>query len=314
MLVEKMSLTSIAQALQRSKSTISRELQRNRGAKGWRPLQANTLAAERQTHNRNARRIAQEDWDRIVGYLQRDLSPEQALFRLSLELVAPVQVSIETIYRHIYAGRNAADKLKQHLRGQKVYRKRYGSGHQRRGSIKNRVSIEQRPAIVDQKTRLGDWEGDTVIGCQQQGVIVTLVERFSRFTLARNVGSKHAVGVAQAINDLLDSHQHKCHTITFDNGKEFALHARITEHLKTDVFFAHPYHSWERGLNENTNGLLRQYFPKKTNFHHVSEASLQKAIDNLNHRPRKCLGYRTPHEVFYGLGIRPLNLPSRCTS
>ncbi len=164
-----------------------------------------------------------------------------------------------------------------------------------------------------QKRRIGDWEGDTVIGKDQQGALVTLVERCSRYTLARRVDSKRECGRC-VIDGMLEPHKEQCHTITFDNGTEFAGHATIAAQLQAAVYFAHPYHSWERGLNENTNGLLRQYHPKKTNFKHVSQAQIHRTVHKLNHRPRKCLGYRTPHEVFFGLKILPLKTQFNCTS
>jgi len=146
--------------------------------------------------------------------------------------------------------------------------------------IKNRISIDKRPEIVEQKIRIGDWEGDTIIG------------------------SKHAEVVTAKVNSLLRPHKHKCHTVTFDNGKEFAEHETIASELKTDIYFAHPYHSWERGLNENSNGLLRQYFPKGMGLTDVTDEQVQWAVDRLNHRPRKVLAFKTPHEVFFGVEMR----------
>ena len=166
----------------------------------------------------------------------------------------------EHIYRYVYRDKRAGGDLVTHLRGQKPYRKRYGSGDQRRGAIKNRVSIDERPPIVADKSRIGDWEGDTVIGKNQQGALVTLADRVSRYTLAGLVKSKHANGVTAVIQSLFEPYRNHCHTITFDNGKEFAGHETVAAYLDAAIFFAHPYHSWERGLNENTNGLIRQYF------------------------------------------------------
>ena len=312
--LEKKTLHEIASALHRDKSTIQRELKRNRGSHGWHPRQAQQLAETRQEHCRNARRINEADWNQVADYIRLDLSPQQAIERLHLEQGRQRQISHETVYQHLYARHKMGCSLIKHLRGQKPYRKRYGSGEQRRGAIKNRVSIDDRPDIVNQKVRLGDWEGDTIIGKHQQGVVITLVDRASRFTLAERRHSKHAKGVTQSIRRLFAPHQDKCHTVTFDNGKEFALHAELRTHLQVAVYFAHPYCSWERGLNENTNGLLRQYFPKNTNFKTIHQQELQRAVDKLNHRPRKCLGYRTPYEVFYNLDILPLNSHSCCTS
>lgn len=314
MLIEKKSKKDIALALSRSISAIYRELKRNAEAHRWQPGHAQKSADKRQKNCRNARRVDAADWDKVAAYLRLDLSPQQAVNRLLLENATPLKISHETIYQRIDADKKCGGDLIRHLRGQKPYRKRYGSGDQRRGAIKNRVSIDARPDSVTRKTRLGDWEGDTIIGKDQQGVVVTLVDRVSRFTLAERLHSKHADGVTTVINRLLDPHKQTCHTITFDNGKEFAGHAELTTYLQAAVYFAHPYHSWERGLNENTNGLLRQYFPKETNLKNVSQETLQTAIDKLNHRPRKCLGYKTPYEVFYNMDILPLKSHCSCTS
>ncbi|HBV21664.1 MAG TPA: IS30 family transposase [Nitrosomonas sp.] len=152
-----------------------------------------------------------------------------------------------------------------------------------------------------QKTRIGDWEGDTIIGKDHKGVLVTLAERKSRFVLAGQLPGKQADGVAIKIGELLAAHLDKCITMTFNNGKEFAEHEQLAKNLNVDIYFAHPYHSWERDLNENNNGLLRQYFPKNKALAEVTEDEVLKAVERLNHRPRKVLGYRTPHEVFFGV-------------
>jgi len=239
-------------------------------------------------------------------YLRLSLSPQQVSDRLALE--DRLSISTETIYQYAYADKAQGGDLVGYLRCQKLRRKRYASGQQRRGVLKNRVGIEHRPAVVDSKERIGDWEGDTVIGGGRKGVLVTLVERKSRYTLAHPLRSKHSAGVTQAIVDLLRPHRQACKTLTFDNGKEFAEHEFIADCLKAKVYFARPYCSWQRGLNENTNGLLRQYFPKKHSLLKVTKAQVDEAVYLLNHRPRKCLGYRTPHEVFYNLPVRPLTL------
>jgi IS30 family transposase len=161
------------------------------------------------------------------------------------------------------------------------------------GQAKGRRSVQDQPRI----------------GKNHQGAWVTLVERKSRYTLAMPVDSKQSGPVTEAIFTLMRPHKNECLTLTFDNGKEFAEHVRIAKTLKAKVYFARPYHSWERGLNENTNGLLRQYFPKSTNLLTVCACEVDEAVYQLNHRPRKCLGYRTPHEAFYGLDISLLHYP-----
>ena len=168
-----------------------------------------------------------------------------------------------------------------------------------RGQICNRVSIDQHPDMVDEKSRIGDWEIDTVIGQNHKGALVTIVERKSKFTLIKRVETKHAEGVTAATITLLKPYSDKVFTITADNGKEFAGHETMRKELNAQVYFAHPYSSWERGLNENTNGLIRQYFPKGSRFEDMTDEQVEAVIHRLNHRPRKGLNYQTPHAVFF---------------
>lgn len=294
--------SKIATDLNIHKSTISREFKRNKGQRGWRPRQAQEKATERRRGCVSAKKFAHEDWLAVDNLIRQDLSPEQISGRMTLEIT--LRISHETIYQHIYDDKRAHGDLWRHLRCQKSCRKRYGSGQERRGMLKNRISIDERPDIIEKKERIGDWEGDTVIGKGQKGALVTLTERVSRYTLASMLPSKHAEGVTATIIGLLGPHKGKHHTMTFDNGKEFAGHESIAKRLKMSVYFAHPYHSWERGLNENTNGLLRQYFPKGSCFEKVTDDQVQLAVDSLNHRPRKIMGFKTPFEVFFGKTIR----------
>jgi IS30 family transposase len=169
--------------------------------------------------------------------------------------------------------------------------------------------------IVAQKIRIGDWEGDTVIGKNHKGGLVTLAERVSRYVLAGHIASRHAAGVTAVTKRLLRSHKEKCHTITFDNGKEFAGHEIMAAYLKADIYFAHPYSSWERGLNENINGLLRQYFPKGMDLTEITDEQVQMAVDRLNHRPRIiAFGFRTPHGILRGGSSLHQATTSSCTS
>lgn len=299
--------TEIANRIGVDKGTVSREFKRNKGKRGWRPKQAQSLRDERYGARINGKRFSSDDWEEVERLIEEDLSPEQAANRLELEGV--LKISHEIIYRHIYADKRSGGDLHRHLRSQKPHRKRCASGQERRGMIKNRVSIDKRPEIVAQKTRMGDWEGDTVIGKNHKGGLVTLAERKSRYVLAGHIRSKHAEGVTAVTTRLLKPHKEKCHTITFDNGKEFAEHEKMAAELKVDIYFAHPYHSWERGLNENSNGLLRQYFPKGMELVDITEEQVQEAVERINHRPRKVLGFRTPHEVFFGVEIRYTKQP-----
>ena len=196
--------------------------------------------------------------------------------------------------------KRAGGDLHEHLRCQKKYRKRYGS-KDRRGKIRNRVSTEERPEIVEQRKRLGDWEADTIIGKGGRGAIVPLVERKSRLTLLEKIKRRTAEATEKAIVSLLQPYHLQTLTITFDNGKEFANHQEIAKQLQTDTYFAHPYASWERGTNENTNGLIRQYLPKDSSFSSVTDEQISFIKERLNHRPRKCLDFQTPAMVFFQL-------------
>lgn len=292
---------AIAQEVGVHKSTISRELTRNQGQRGWRPAQAQRFRDERKRACLNCKQFSAADWHVVDSLIRADLSPEQVANRLAYE--GGLSISHETIYQHIYADKHQGGDLHLTLRSQKPRRKRYASGQERRGMIRNRVSIDERPDIVASRSRIGDWEGDTVIGKNHQGGLVTLAERKSRYVLAAPIRSKHAAGVTARIQRLLSPHKAKCHTITFDNGKEFAEHEQMATSLGVAIYFAHPYHSWERGLNENSNGLLRQYFPKGMALHEITDEEVQRAVDKLNHRPRKVLGFRSPHEVFFGVQL-----------
>ena len=186
------------------------------------------------------------------------------------------------------------------MRCQKQRRKRYGS-HDRRGQLANRRCISERPTIVQQRSRLGDWEADTIVGQGHQQALVSLTERKSKLTLLAKVEHATAEAVEAAIARLLGPLAQRVHTITADNGREFAHHQQIASKLEADFYFAHPYAAWERGLNENTNGLVRQYFPKGTDFTPITEEAIEEVMQRLNHRPRKTLGFTTPHRVFYEL-------------
>ena len=223
-------------------------------------------------------------------------SPEQISGTFRKEALG--RISHETIYRHIYRDKRAGGKLHLHLRHRcKSYRKR-GLGRERRGRIKDQVMIDERPAVVAERSRIGDWEMDTVIGSPGGSVLVTMVERKSRYTRIALVQSRDASAVTAGLLHSLRSCRDKVETMTFDNGKEFARHAHLAQQLEATAYFAHPYHSWERGLNENTNGLIRQYFPKGSNFDQLTHNAVKRVETLLNSRPRKCLAYQTPHDIF----------------
>ena len=290
----------IAKKLGRSPSTLSRKLRRNKGVRGWRPRQAHLNAIERLSRrgSGNVKRASAAAWEYAKGFLiHEQWSPDQIAERLKLEGLHTI--SHETLYQKILADKKAGGELYQHLRCKKKRKKRYGSAKARRGVIPNRVDISLRPRIVDSRKRVGDWEGDTLIGRHDGGaVIASMVERKSRYLCLSKAHNKTTVAVIESINQRMLPIADAVLTVTLDNGKEFSQHEKMSLTLGADVFFAKPYRSWERGLNENTNGLIRQYFPKKVGFDSISKQELQQVEEKINNRPRKCLGYKTPHEVF----------------
>jgi IS30 family transposase len=288
------SYSEIAEVIGVHKSSVSRELKRNRGQCGYRPQQAQSLAMERR--QKGVPRITVEVWAKVESLLRQDWSPEQICGRLKKE--QRICISHEWIYQYVLEDKRAGGDLYRHLRCQKKRRKRYGK-YDRRGKLPNCRSIEERPAIVNGRKRLGDWEVDTIIGKRHKQALVTLTERKSRFTLLGKVAQRTAQAVQNQIHRLLLPVADKVHTLTSDHGKEFAYHQQIAEMLQLKFYFAHPYAAWERGTNENTNGLLRQYFPKKHDFHFVSHKEIEQAMSRLNFRPRKSLRFKTPFEVFY---------------
>jgi len=284
----------IAKSLNRDPSSISRELKRNAGKRSYRPKQAHEKASSRRF---SATRIDVEVIEFVKKKIRDEWSPEQISGWLKKH--SGRTVSHEWIYQYVWKNKAFGGLLFRNLRhAQKKKKKRYGS-NDKRGQIKNRVSIDERPKIVEKKSRIGDWEIDTVIGKNHKGGLVTIVDRKSKLTLIAQVDRKQSILVKEATLMLLNPLKSISHTITADNGKEFASHEDVASSLKLSYFFAHPYSSWERGLNENTNGLIRQYFPKGTNFQKVTQMEVEKVAEKLNNRPRKTLNYKTPKEVFY---------------
>ena len=286
----------IAEEIGVHKSTISRELKRNRGGRGYRPQQANEIAKERH-QAKVCHRIDGSTRAFIEQLICKEWSPEQISGWMKKTM--NISVSHEWIYQYILKDKFATGSLHLHLRCKKKRKKRYGS-NDRRGNLKNRVSIEQRPIIVDLRSRVGDWEADTIIGKAHKQAIVSLKERKSGLALIYKVDKRTKEKTEDAMRRMLYSISGKVHTITSDKGKEFANHESIAEILNCRFYFAHPYSSWERGTNENTNGLIRQYFPKNRDFRTITDEELIHAMRRLNNRPRKRLGYKTPNEIFFG--------------
>ena len=288
--------SKIAEVIGVHKSTMSRELKRNRGGRGYRPKQANAFAQERRRHNVHFR-IDSGTWVFIERLICKEWSPEQISGWMKKNM--KITVSHEWIYQYVLKNKLAGGSLYLHLRCQKKRKKRYGS-NDRRGNLKNRVSIDERPDVVDARSRIGDWETDTIIGKAHKQAIVSLTERKSGLALIYKVDRRTKENTEGAIKRLLSSISKQVHTITSDNGKEFGNHEKIAKGLKCNFYFAHPYSSWERGTNENTNCLIRQYFPKSRDFRTITDSEIIHAMKRLNNRPRKRLGFKTPNQVFFG--------------
>jgi len=289
------SIREMARVLGRAPSTVSRELRRNRGQRGYRPGQANGTARQRAGESRARTRITEQNWADIGVLLRLDWSPEQISGRMRLE--NNISVSPEWVYQFVFADKAAGGDLWTHLRCRHKRRKRYGSGRERRGRIPDRVGIEKRPAGVASRNRIGHWEGDTIIGKGHRGAAVTLIERKSRFLKMGKLANKSAKETQRAIQRRLRPLAERVQTLTFDNGKEFSNHTAISKTLEAATFFADAYASWQRGTNEKTNGLIRQYLPKNRDLSTLTGAEIRQIEKRINHRPRKCLGYRTPNEV-----------------
>lgn len=289
--------SQIADFIGFDKSTLSRELQRNTGLKGYRPRQAHQRAQSRKQNSQKHVRLTAEVIANIKVLLAIEFSPEQISCWLGINGFA--SVSHETIYQFVFADQKAGGDLYKHLRHGKRKRRKRLINKDRRGQIPNRVSIDQRSDLINNKERIGDWEIDTIIGKNHKGAIVTAVERKTKFTCMKQVPKKEAAQVASALIEMLKPFSSLVHSLTSDNGKEFAFHQKVAKELDLDFYFAHPYSSWERGLNENTNGLIRQYFPKKSSFINLDPQKVSEVQYKLNHRPRKALDFDTPYSLFY---------------
>lgn len=296
-LKNKTSMNEIAKVLKRPQGTISKEIQRNTGKRGYRYKQAHALALKRLTSKQVPTKMTTEILTMIDDMLkEHQWSPEQIAG--SLKVKNGILLHHETIYRYIMLDKENGGFLYKDLRhSNKTYRKR-SSSQGRYIGIPNRIDIDQRPDVINKRQRVGDWEGDLIIGANHKGAIVTLDERKSKLRLAFPINHKLANLTTDAIILLLTPFKSLVKSITFDNGREFAKHTDIAQKLECDTFFAKPYHSWERGQNENANGLLRQYFPKGMELINIALDKVLQAVDKLNSRPRKCLGFKTPYEVF----------------
>ena len=290
--------TIIAVDIGVSQGTVSRELTRNKGFRGYRFLQAHRFAMQRSSARRGEAHVMTPCLIVRVEMILRKYqwSPEQICGALNLD--DGTKVSHESLYRHIWSDKRVGGTLYLHLRQRGKKRNKRGSATAGRGLIPGRIDIAQRPAIVDEKSRLGDGEVDSIIGAKHKGAITSMVERKTKLTKLVLLDGPTSKATNAGIIARLEPLKKYVFTLTSDNGKEFSGHGEISEKLGSGFYFCTPYHSWERGLNENTNGLVRQYFPKGTDFAKLTKTDVQRVEDLLNNRPRKALNYYSPNEVF----------------
>jgi len=290
---------AIARILGRHRSSILRELRRNRARSDstYRPPLADWYARGRRARSRRNRRFTAAEWARIQTLLREDWSPEQIAGRLRRD--GTLQISHETIYRYVWADQRAGGTLYTHLRGaRKLRRKRYGR-YDSRGRLAGKRPIAERPPIVAQRGRVGDWEADTMLGASQAGpCVLTLVERKTGYVALRKLRIRRAAEVNTHAIRVFHTQPRPVYTVTVDNGTEFHEYAHLERATATRFYFATPHHAWERGTNENTNGLLRQYLPKRRSMAQLTQVDCHRIAAKLNRRPRKRLGYRTPEECY----------------
>lgn len=296
LLAQGVKVPKIAKTIAKDKSSVYREIERNKDQRTG--IYCENLAQRKckKRHKDKPKfiKLSLEVEERIVKLLKKDYSPEQIAGYCQKEGLACV--SYERIYQYIWLDKKKGGRLYEHLRQRgRKYRKR-GAKRDKRGLIANRTPISNRPAIVEKRVRFGDIEVDTVIGKNHKSALVTINDRASGMLKMKKVSKKDAKSVADAIIEELQDWIPYIKTLTSDNGKEFAEHQRIAEALTIDFFFAEPYHSWQRGSNENLNGLIRQYFPKKTDFSKVSEQEIKEVEKQINQRPRKRLHYKNPEQ------------------
>lgn len=294
----------IANELEVSPSTISREIKRNctTQLKVYTANSANKVSTRRRMYVSRAsnKKLDTKNKNIIKKYIKQDWSPEQISNRL--KMVNILNISHVSIYKLIYYDRLKGGDLYTHLRFYHTGKRRAKYGQRYKGRIEDRVSISKRSDEINDKQRIGDWEIDTIIGTNRKGAITTAVERKTSLVRISIPTTKKAIEVENEITRILSplNKENKVKTITSDNGFEFSNHKNISKELNCDYYFCHPYSSWERGLNEYTNGLIRQYIPKKSSFENINQAYITMIEDKLNNRPRKALNWKTPNEVFYG--------------
>ena len=291
----------IARELGRHRSTVGRELRRNAAPHDgrYRARRADQRAHARRYRSRRNSQFGWEEWARVEELLREEWSPEQVSGHLGRS--GELAISHESIYRHVWRDLQAGGTLHAHLRcARKQCRKRYGR-HDSRGRLAGKRMIGERPAVVERRSRMGDWEIDTVMGeslGESSDCILTLVERQSGYVLIGKLAARTAAESNRALLELLARHPGRVKTITADNGTEFHWYGQVEAVSAVKFYFATPHHSWERGTNENTNGLIRQYLPKGQTMKKVTQSECDLIAEQLNNRPRKRHGYKTPNQCF----------------
>jgi transposase, IS30 family len=295
---ENYSQVAIAERINKHKSVVCRELKRNCDKRNgsYRAGLAHRRCEKRHSDKNKRITFTQEVRDYVIQWLKEDYSPEQIVGKAALDGVDCV--CIERIYRFIWEDKKQGGELYKHLRTHGKHYRQRGASKDKRGQIVGRVGIEKRPDIVNQKERIGDFEIDLVIGKDHKGALVTANDRVTGISKIALISSKDSQIVKDAVVKLLYEFKPILQTITSDNGKEFAQHQQIAKELEIDFFFARPYHSWERGANENMNGLIRQYFPKGTSFETITNEQVKAAENKLNNRPRKRFGFKSPNQIY----------------
>ena len=292
------SIRAIAVELRRSPSTISRELRRNLSTQArYSPDKAHSYAVARRRRSRRNTHFSEDEWMLVEHLLSLDWSPEQVSGWLKLHGV--LSISHETIYLHVWHDKQCGGELWRHLRqATKKRRKRYGA-HDSRGRLAGKRHISERPAEVEARQVAGHWEIDSIMGNDHgRHSALTVVERKTGYLQLGKLVRHCAAEASAKTIELIERQPARFRTITADNGTEFHSYKLIEQATGVPFYFATPHHSWERGTNENTNGLIRQYLPKRTSMAHVSQADLDAIAAKLNARPRKRLGFRTPEECY----------------
>lgn len=295
------SQAEIARTLGRHRSSICRELKRNSSPYdgSYRPFVASEHARARRWRSRRNQRFGAEEWESVVELLLLDWSPEQ--ISGWLHRTGGVSISHETIYRYVWKDKAEGGELYKHLRGASKQRRKRYSTYDSRGRLTGKRHISERPRGAESRNTIGHWEVDTVVGGEgATDCVVTLVERKTGFALVGKLPDRRSESLSKRLEHLIRLAPDQVATITADNGTEFHDYASVEERTDVKFYFATPYHSWERGTNENFNGLLRQYLPKRKSMRSVTQSDCTRIARRLNQRPRKRLGYRTPEECFYG--------------